>query len=86
MVLRFRYGEVVGVDALDKIAERDYELVAVIEDGQVHRVKYQDNTGDLVSVKCGDRNTEIIKELYAYQDRPEYLADVIICIKRVTGT
>ncbi len=74
------------MDALKAIAKRDYKLVAVIENAQVHRVKYQDNTGDLISLKCGDANTEIVKELYPYQDRPEFLADVIICIKRVTGT
>lgn len=69
---------------LDKIAEEDYEVMVGLSDVQLHQVKNQVNTGDIVSIACGDTQSEKLAALFPYQGmRSEYLADVIIAVRRV---
>lgn len=68
---------------LDKIAETDYEVIVGLSDVQLHKVGHQITTGDLVSIACGDTQSEKVKELFPYQGmKPEYLVDVIIAVRR----
>jgi hypothetical protein len=69
---------------LGKIAETDYEVMVGLSDVQLYQVKNQINTGDLVSIACGDTQSDKIKELFSYQGmKPDFLVDVIIAVRKV---
>lgn len=68
---------------LDKIAEEDYEIMVGLSDVQLHKVGNQVSTGDLVSIACGDTQSDKLASLFKYQGmKPEYLVDVIIAVRR----
>lgn len=68
---------------LDKIAETDYEVVVGLSDVQLHKVGNQVSTGDVVSIACGDTQSEKLAALFPYQGmKPDYLVDVIIAVRK----
>jgi len=70
------------MDILDKIGKQDYISVVPITDIQLDQIRRLQNKGDVIRLLLGEYNTDAIKELYEYQDNPNVLADVVICVKK----